>query len=538
MRVLLLAEQRRDVQRGTAGLPERQRRALAMRELEDRSYAEIGSEMGMRTNAVAQIVWRARTQLRRSLRRSQVDVDRLPDACRARLDAMSDLVDRASSSQTADLEAHMADCRDCRRTLATYQEAGSRLRGLAPVLPIVAVMGRLGSVLRAGAEMPMNIGTAAAVTAAAVATAGGGGALVSHYASTGHRAPAARALVHRTAHVVPRRASTLTVRPARGLERRESASTGRPVARPHSRRLISPVVAARATPIRPPAETAVAAGSPIRRPPPVPASPPTTSATEPVRTADAITKTRAEKETKVPPGQSDAPPGQAKTSPARTKAPPGHAKTPPGHAKTPPGHAKTPPGHAKTPPGHAKTPTGQMAEPRATALPPGKDRKAPNADAGSDSKPNTPTTPGNGTRPRRRRRHTGMRTAVPRRHPAKRPTATNPPPPTATSVPAGPSTPAGAGTLLRRSPILTRRRRTTRPLLPLPHPAAPPPRSLRSQRPSLRRPPGDRRDVAAGGSGRQQLQWQGPRLELDPASGLAGARASRHHAVDEGTLRP
>ena len=86
VRTLLLAEQRRELQRGAASLTEHQRRALTLRELEDRSYAEIGEEIGLATNAVAQVVWRARTQLRRSLRRSQIDVGRaVRGVSRARL---------------------------------------------------------------------------------------------------------------------------------------------------------------------------------------------------------------------------------------------------------------------------------------------------------------------------------------------------------------------------------------------------------------------------------------------------------------------
>ena len=137
------------------------------------------------------------------------------------------------AESTTDLEAHMEDCRDCRRTLATYQEAGSRLRGLAPALPIVAIVARLGHALRASAEMPLSIGTAAAVTAAAVVTAGGGGALVTHYAATtGSRTAAPRTIVQRTAPVVPRaqRARGPPCRATRAGCERIGATSGLPAA--------------------------------------------------------------------------------------------------------------------------------------------------------------------------------------------------------------------------------------------------------------------------------------------------------------------
>ena len=133
VRCSLLGEQQGLVRRGAAGLPGRQRRALTLRELDGRSYAEIGAELGIGTNAVAQVVWRARGQLRRALRRYQVDPERLPETCRAMLDDMSDLLDSTEGHGTPALETHLAGCRSCRSTLASYQEAGSRLRGAVPL---------------------------------------------------------------------------------------------------------------------------------------------------------------------------------------------------------------------------------------------------------------------------------------------------------------------------------------------------------------------------------------------------------------------
>ena len=294
VRRLLLAEQRTAVQRGTAGLPERQRRALALRELDDRSYAEIGAEMGMRTNAVAQVVWRARTQLRRALRRSQVDADLLPLECRARLDAMSDFVDNPSNAGTAELRSHMADCRECRRTLAAYQEAGSGLRGLAPFIPIVAIAARMGTALRAGAEAPLSIGTAAAVTAAVVATAGGGGALVARYtATTSANASAPRTLVRHPSQIVAASATALVIRRVSGHDHSSSVSAPTSIPRPHPTRARLPVVRAAAVPARPPARPAPKPGPTLPPPKPVPASPPGTIDTQPARTADVDGKTEA-----------------------------------------------------------------------------------------------------------------------------------------------------------------------------------------------------------------------------------------------------
>jgi RNA polymerase sigma factor (sigma-70 family) len=204
VRSLLLREQRALVHESARELTGRQRRALAMRELDGRSYAEIGNDLGIGANAVAQVLWRARGQLRRALRRAQVDVERLPAECRALLDDMSDLVDRRASSGQKELEAHIEDCTTCRRTLATYQEAGAGLRGVVPLLPLFAMMGRAATALRASVEASAGIGKVAAVTASVVATVGGGGAIVSHYTASP------------PAPVTSTRALTETPRPAGG----------------------------------------------------------------------------------------------------------------------------------------------------------------------------------------------------------------------------------------------------------------------------------------------------------------------------------
>jgi RNA polymerase sigma-70 factor (ECF subfamily) len=56
---LLLARQD-EVRVANARLQPRQRLVLALRELEDRSYAEIGELVGMKENAAAQLIFRAR----------------------------------------------------------------------------------------------------------------------------------------------------------------------------------------------------------------------------------------------------------------------------------------------------------------------------------------------------------------------------------------------------------------------------------------------------------------------------------------------
>ncbi|MBJ7329217.1 MAG: sigma-70 family RNA polymerase sigma factor [Solirubrobacteraceae bacterium] len=58
-----------EVHRAIGELPERQRRALVAFELQDRTYDEIGDELGLNANAVAQLIHRARRGMRVVLER-------------------------------------------------------------------------------------------------------------------------------------------------------------------------------------------------------------------------------------------------------------------------------------------------------------------------------------------------------------------------------------------------------------------------------------------------------------------------------------
>jgi len=65
----LLESQRGEIRAANERLPERQREALALRELEELSYDEIAEIMDMNRNSVAQLISRARLNLRDALRR-------------------------------------------------------------------------------------------------------------------------------------------------------------------------------------------------------------------------------------------------------------------------------------------------------------------------------------------------------------------------------------------------------------------------------------------------------------------------------------
>lgn len=185
-RSTLLRSQQRDVQVANARLDSRQRLVLALRELEDRSYAEIGEIVGLRENAVAQLLFRARESLRVEVRLAQVDPDRFPESCRRFLPLLARHLDgELKEPRLGETLAHLDGCERCQSALADMREASRRYRAL--FLPPLgsdeckaAIDLRLdASGFWAGARNGRRLGGVAARIAAigsAIVVLGGGGA--------------------------------------------------------------------------------------------------------------------------------------------------------------------------------------------------------------------------------------------------------------------------------------------------------------------------------------------------------------------------
>lgn len=133
----LLAAQRQEIQEANARLPERQREALALRELEGLSYDEIAAAMEMNRNSVAQLISRARINLRDELRgtalasvaASSPECERALPLIAARDDGQLD-----PGSGDADwLGSHLAGCGTCRVATEAMHEAGVSYRAWVPV---------------------------------------------------------------------------------------------------------------------------------------------------------------------------------------------------------------------------------------------------------------------------------------------------------------------------------------------------------------------------------------------------------------------
>ena len=186
-RASLLRSQQADVRIANGKLESRQRLVLALRELEDRSYAEIGEIVGLKENAVAQLIFRARESLRVEVRLAQVDPERFPEACRVLPAAAREAPRRRAAGKgvsTQTLE-HLDDCERCQSALADMREASRRYRSL--LLPTPARRGRparrrsmLGWTSRGSGAAPPPRGTsvgsgASSTIAAGIIALGAGG---------------------------------------------------------------------------------------------------------------------------------------------------------------------------------------------------------------------------------------------------------------------------------------------------------------------------------------------------------------------------
>jgi RNA polymerase sigma factor (sigma-70 family) len=134
----LRAAHQEDIRAANALLPARQREALALRELADLSYDEVANVMGMNRNSVAQLISRARLNLRDGLRRGAlVSIPAASPECESALPLLALAQDGALDDDThADwLARHLAGCATCRVRVEAMEEAGAAYRLWLPLVP-------------------------------------------------------------------------------------------------------------------------------------------------------------------------------------------------------------------------------------------------------------------------------------------------------------------------------------------------------------------------------------------------------------------
>src|SRR5215211_2197926 len=134
-------ERLRELVADLRALPERQRGALVMRELNDLGYAEIGAAISTSEAAARQLVYEAREALRESKRGREMD-------CLSVREAISERDGRRLRGRA--LRAHLRNCDGCEDFRAAISIRSGDLQALAPAMPAVAAAGVLGTLLGAG----------------------------------------------------------------------------------------------------------------------------------------------------------------------------------------------------------------------------------------------------------------------------------------------------------------------------------------------------------------------------------------------------
>ncbi len=273
-----------DIRRAVRHLPPDQRTAIAMRELQGRTNAEIADAVGLTAAATERLLFRARRSLREQLSETLTCLE-AEVAINRRLDGES------SRHENAALRLHIRDCPKCAALARTYRAQ----RGL---------LGKLGTAAFPTSLLPVGgLGAKVAMIAAAAAVSGGGYVVARDVApavavpqAPAKPAAAAVSAPHRMRpvttktvpvnHRVVRRPRSRPTAP-RATRFLPNATPASPAADPpiafHEPTLAPPAVVngdagGEATPVSP-------AGAPIDGPPAPPAAPPTIAPPEQPRTA-------------------------------------------------------------------------------------------------------------------------------------------------------------------------------------------------------------------------------------------------------------
>jgi len=224
-----------DLVRALQRIPPTQRQALVLRELEGRSYAEIGELLGVSQSALEALIFRARRSLADEL-------ENLVTCDRAELALTRSADGRISRKERRRLLAHIDECASCARVAARSIKYRRAFKALA-ILPLpfsltlfkgapsaaAAGLPTIGAGTAAGTSAALGGGAVAtkiAVGLAAVAVAGGAG----YEGVKAVQAPPQRATP--VVKVIPPSSEPAATRPAAvvAVTRREVVATPKPAA--------------------------------------------------------------------------------------------------------------------------------------------------------------------------------------------------------------------------------------------------------------------------------------------------------------------
>ncbi len=364
-RSALLRDAQEEVRAANARLAPRHREVLALREVGGRSYEEIGAILGISANAAAQLLWRARSNLRDELRIGAVaSVTATSEDCeRAQL-----LIGMREDGETLEevddrwLDEHLDECGSCRASRAMLIELGAIYGAWVPVAALAGmradVLTSAGSVIgadwsgvaaapRHASKLSSNTGAAAA--AGGVATIAAVGLALGMFQSDS-----------------PSGERSSTVTPARDSPSAANAAAPAAKAKEKASKARRPERATRAASAGSAAARTAGPGGPA-------AGVPVTERTAPVSDVPGPApreRTPGQPGPGAPPREAPQQPPEAVSEPpaAQTHAlPPPAAQTPAtscnhptgATAGCPPGHGGTPPGQGGVPPGLGEPPPGQ-----------------------------------------------------------------------------------------------------------------------------------------------------------------------------------
>jgi RNA polymerase sigma factor (sigma-70 family) len=166
VRHLEVREELRHLTEDVRRLPERQRSALVLAELEGLSQAEIGVVLGVRAQQVKAFIYQGRSSLLSERDAREADCE----------DVREELATaRGAALRRRHLRRHLRSCSACHDYAAAVSRQQRQLRALAPITPALALKYRvLEQVLGIGGADPANYVGGTAGTAFVAELAGGG----------------------------------------------------------------------------------------------------------------------------------------------------------------------------------------------------------------------------------------------------------------------------------------------------------------------------------------------------------------------------
>ncbi len=153
-----------DIHRALGHLAFNQRAAIVMRELEGRSYAEIGEILGLTTAAVETLIFRARRALREQLE-GALTCDEAELAISKQLD------NRLSRAEKSQLRAHLRECSEC----ATFARRQRAQRKALKAFGLVPLPSSLAGLFGGGATIGVGLAAKAAAVVVVAGAVGAGG---------------------------------------------------------------------------------------------------------------------------------------------------------------------------------------------------------------------------------------------------------------------------------------------------------------------------------------------------------------------------